>query len=63
MNEITHPPVREALSHLETMYSDEELRLATERRELVLVDAEDALDQARYEGEQKGEKKATTRAS
>ncbi|MCQ9616629.1 Rpn family recombination-promoting nuclease/putative transposase [Paenalcaligenes niemegkensis] len=63
MNEITHPPVREALSHLETMYSDEELRLAAERRELALIDAEDALDQARYEGEQKGEKKATARAS
>lgn len=54
MNEITYPPVREALSHLDVMYSDEELRLAAERREQALVDAEDALDQARYEGEQKG---------
>lgn len=54
MNEITYPPVREALSHLEVMYSDEEVRLAAERREQALVDAEDMLDQARYEGEQKG---------
>ncbi|NYT63858.1 Rpn family recombination-promoting nuclease/putative transposase [Alcaligenaceae bacterium] len=54
MNEITHPPVHEALSHLETLYSDEELRLAAERREQALVDAEDMLDQARYEGREKG---------
>lgn len=54
MTAITHPPVQEALSHLQTLYSDEELRLAAERREQALVDAEDMLDQARYEGEQKG---------
>ncbi|NYT79175.1 Rpn family recombination-promoting nuclease/putative transposase [Alcaligenaceae bacterium] len=54
MTAITHPPVQEALTHLQTLYSDEELRLAAERREQALVDAEDMLDQARYEGEQKG---------
>ncbi len=54
MNEITYPPVREALSHLDVMYSDEELRLAAERREQALVDAEDMLYQARYEGRQEG---------
>lgn len=54
MNEITHEPVKEALAHLDTLYSDEELRLMAERREQALVDAEDMLDQARYEGEQKG---------
>jgi len=54
MNEITHEPVKEALTHLDTLYSDEELRLMAERREQALIDAEDMLDQARYEGEQKG---------
>lgn len=54
MNEITHAPVKEALSHLDAMYADEELRLMAQRREQALVDAEDMLDQARYEGEQKG---------
>ncbi len=54
MNEITHPPVREALAHLKVMYSDEELRMAAERREQALVDTKDMLYQARYEGEQKG---------
>jgi len=54
MTAITHPPVKEALTHLDTLYSDEELRLMAERREQALVDAEDMLDQARYEGEQKG---------
>ncbi|NYT75631.1 Rpn family recombination-promoting nuclease/putative transposase [Alcaligenaceae bacterium] len=55
MTAITHPPVQEALTHLQTLYSDEELRLMAERREQALVDAEDMLDQARYEGEQKGQ--------
>ncbi len=54
MNEITHPPVHEALSHLEVLYSDEELRLAAERREQALVDTEDMLYQARYEGHEEG---------
>lgn len=53
MTEITHPPVQEALQHLDTLYSDEELRIAAERREQALVDAEDMLDYARHEGEQK----------
>jgi len=60
MNEITHPPVHEALSHLEVLYSDEELRLAAERREQALVDAEDMLDQARYEGREEGREEGTT---
>ncbi|SHG84769.1 protein of unknown function [Pollutimonas bauzanensis] len=51
MNEITHPPVKEALAHLETMYSDEELRLMAQRREQALVDYEDGLDYARHEGQ------------
>jgi len=50
MNSITHPPVKEALKHLETMYSDEELRLIAERREQALVDAEDIVDYARHAG-------------
>jgi len=54
MSEITHPPVKEALKHLEAMYSDEELRLIAERREQALVDAEDMLDYALQEGERKG---------
>lgn len=57
MTAITHPPVKEALTHLQNLYSDEELRLAAERRQQALVDAEDMLDQARYEGEQLGLKK------
>ncbi|MGP1614019.1 MAG: DUF4351 domain-containing protein, partial [Pollutimonas bauzanensis] len=55
MNEITYPPVKEALKHLETLYSDEELRLMAERREQALVDFEDKLDYAWHEGEQKGQ--------
>lgn len=50
MSTITHPPVKEALKHLEALYSDEEFRLLVERREQGLVDAEDALDYARQEG-------------
>lgn len=57
MNEITHPPVHEALSHLEVMHSDEELRLAAERREQALVDAEDMLYLARYESREEGREK------
>lgn len=54
MSTITYPPVQEALKHLETMCSDEEFRLLVERREQALVDAEDALDYARHEGQRKG---------
>jgi len=54
MSDITHPSVKEALKHLERMYSDEELRLAAERREQALVDAEDIVDFALHEGERKG---------
>ncbi|MCO7636785.1 Rpn family recombination-promoting nuclease/putative transposase [Pseudomonas sp. S 311-6] len=32
MSQITHPPVQDALKHLQGMYSDEALRLAAERR-------------------------------
>jgi len=55
MNAITYPPVREALAHLKTICSDEELRLIAERREQALVDYEDALSYARHEGKQEGE--------
>ncbi|MCH4270376.1 Rpn family recombination-promoting nuclease/putative transposase [Kerstersia gyiorum] len=51
MSQITHPPVQDALKHLQGMYSDEALRLAAERRELALIDEQDALDYARLEGE------------
>ncbi len=54
MNEITYPPVKEALKHLETLYSDEELRLMAERRVQAHIDFGDKLDYAYYEGEQKG---------
>jgi hypothetical protein len=57
MNAITYPPVREALAHLKTICSDEELRLIAERREQALVDYEDALSYARHEGEQTGHEK------
>lgn len=50
MSTTTHPPVRKTLKHLDTLYSDEELRLMAERREQALIDAEDALDYARHEG-------------
>lgn len=56
MNQITHPPVKEALKHLETLCSDEELRLRAERREQALVDAEDIVDYARHEGREEGHK-------
>ncbi|NYT25480.1 Rpn family recombination-promoting nuclease/putative transposase [Alcaligenaceae bacterium] len=54
MSEITHPPVKEALKHLETMYGDEELRLLAERRAQALIDAEDKIDYALHEGERIG---------
>lgn len=54
MNGITHPPVKQALEQLESMYCDEELRLAAERREQALIDAEDIIDYARHEGERIG---------
>ena len=54
MNAITYPPVREALAHLDTMCSDEELRLIAERREQALIDDKDAIDYALHEGEQIG---------
>ena len=57
MNAFTYPPVREALAHLKTICSDEELRLIAERREQALVDYEDALSYARHEGEQTGHEK------
>ncbi|NYT61898.1 Rpn family recombination-promoting nuclease/putative transposase [Alcaligenaceae bacterium] len=60
MNEITHPPVREALSHLEVLYSDEELRLAAERREQALIDTADMLYLARHEGREEGREEGTT---
>lgn len=54
MNSISHTPVKEALELLETMYADEELRLAAERREQALVDTKDMLDYARHEGREEG---------
>jgi predicted transposase/invertase (TIGR01784 family) len=57
MNAITYPPVKQALAYLETMCSDEELRLIAERRAQALVDDRDALGYARHEGERIGLKK------
>jgi flagellar biosynthesis/type III secretory pathway protein FliH len=57
MNAITYPPVKQALAYLETMCSDEELRLVAERRAQALVDDRDALGYARHEGERIGLKK------
>ncbi|TEA79923.1 Rpn family recombination-promoting nuclease/putative transposase [Allopusillimonas ginsengisoli] len=54
MNAITYPPVKEALKCLETMCSDEELRLAAERREQALVDVKDMIDCALHDGERIG---------
>jgi predicted transposase/invertase (TIGR01784 family) len=54
MNAITYPPVREALAHLKTICSDEELRLIAERREQALVDYEDSLSYAHHEGKRIG---------
>jgi predicted transposase/invertase (TIGR01784 family) len=54
MNAITYPPVKEALRHLESIYSDEELRLIAERRELALIDDQDAIAWALHEGEKIG---------
>ena len=54
MNSITHPPVKEALKHLEATLGDEELRLIAERREQALIDVEDMIDYARHEGREKG---------
>ncbi len=49
MRTITHPPVKAALKELDKLYADEDLRLAAERREQALVDAEDMVDYARKE--------------
>ena len=54
MNAITYPPVKEALQHLEAMYSDEELRLIAERRQQAIIDDQNALAWAIHEGEKSG---------
>lgn len=54
MSQITHLPVKEALQHLEALYSDCELRLMAERRERAVIDELDALDSARTEGLRQG---------
>lgn len=54
MSQITHPPVKEALQHLETLYSDLELRLMAERRARAIVDEQDALEYAHTEGVKQG---------
>lgn len=51
MSRITHPPVKEALQHLEAMYTDQELRLMAERRERAIIDDIDARDYSRREGQ------------
>ncbi|MFC3337655.1 Rpn family recombination-promoting nuclease/putative transposase [Paracandidimonas soli] len=54
MSQISHPPVKEALQHLETLISDRELRMLAERREQAIIDDIDALDYARTEGMRQG---------
>src|SRR5690606_31289523 len=54
MSQITYPPVKEALQHLEALRSDEELRIIAERREMALMDERAALDYARTEGREQG---------
>ncbi|MEI2417417.1 Rpn family recombination-promoting nuclease/putative transposase [Orrella sp. JC864] len=55
MSRIHHPPVREALRHLDALCSDEQLRMAAERRQQALIDEQDALDLARLEGQAEGQ--------
>ncbi|WP_157666693.1 Rpn family recombination-promoting nuclease/putative transposase [Bordetella genomosp. 13] len=54
MNQITHPPVREALFHLESMCSDEELRIRAMLREMARMDHQAELKAARDEGREEG---------
>ena len=57
MSQITYPPVKEAMQHLEALCSDEELRIIAERREMAIMDERAALDYARTEGMEKGQAK------
>ncbi len=57
MNQITHPPVQEALQKLKALSaSDEERRLA-EVRERALIEEASALEYAKMQGIEEGMKK------
>lgn len=54
MNQIEHPPVREAIQHLEDMYSERDLRLIAVRREMAVADYWLGLEDARQTGQREG---------
>ncbi|WP_345251291.1 PD-(D/E)XK nuclease family transposase [Pigmentiphaga soli] len=55
MDEITHPPVRQALERLKVLQMDDEARRLAFVRQLALMDEAEALKEAREEGLQKGQ--------
>ena len=61
MSQITYPPVKEAMQHLEALCSDEELRIIAERREMAIMDERAALDYARTEGLELGREESKER--
>jgi len=54
MNQITHPPVQEALQHLRTLSADERLRWAALQHDIAMLDERTALSRATRKGEQAG---------
>jgi predicted transposase/invertase (TIGR01784 family) len=54
MSQITHPPVQEALQHMQDMFRDRELRHQALRREMALMDERVALREARKSGLEEG---------
>ena len=54
MSQISHPPVKEALQHIQTLCSDQELRMLAERRAQAIIDDIDALDYAKVTGRAEG---------
>ena len=54
MSQISHPPVKEALQHIQTLCSDQELRMLAERRAQAIIDDIDALDYAKVTGRSEG---------
>src|SRR5690606_25015156 len=54
MSQISHPPVKEALQHIQTLCSDRELRMLAERRAQAIIDDIDALDYAKVKGRADG---------
>jgi len=54
MNQITHPPVQEALNHLQELSADEELRWAALQHDIATLDKRTAINRATREGLQQG---------